>query len=243
MDYLVKIESFEGPLDLLLYLIKKQEIDIYDIPIAEITKQYLEFIRIMDLLNLELAGEFLVMAATLLRIKARMLLPKTIDQDGEEEDPRHELVQQLLQYQRFKRVASTLQAMEYQRSLLFPRPESTGDGKQEAQQSYNVFDLISAFKRALERMESTHIEIEEESISIEERIEYLKIKLLAAETVRLEALLDEQATVVDLIVTFLALLELLRMGLAKARQSKPFGPIWITRIKGNLDDRGAQENC
>ncbi len=242
MDYLVRIESFEGPLDLLLYLIKKQEINIYDIPIAEITRQYLEFIRVMDLLNLELAGEFLIMAATLLRIKARMLLPRAIDEDGQEEDPRLELVQQLLEYQRFKQVASTLQTMEYQRSLLFPRPVSGGDGKQDLEQCYSIFDLISAFKKVLERMETTHLEIEADSISIEEKIEYLKSRLIVAQTVRFESLLDEQTTVLDLIVTFLALLELLRMGMAKVRQTKPFGTIWITRTGENWNDRGTQED-
>lgn len=232
MDYQVKLESFEGPLDLLLYLIQKQEIDIYDIPIAKITEQYLEYIRVMDLLNLELAGEFLVMAATLLRIKARMLLPRLIDEDGEQEDPRSQLVQQLLEYQRFKQVASKLQAMEYQRALLFPRPDCTGDSKNRAEQSYNLLDLISAFKKALDRMKPTYLEVEADRVSIEEKMEYLKTKLLKEERLRFDSLLEEQATIVDLIVTFLALLELLRIGLARVRQTKPFGTIWITRIEG-----------
>ncbi|MGD9141324.1 MAG: segregation/condensation protein A, partial [bacterium] len=149
--YKVRLEQFEGPLDLLLFLIKKEEIDIYDIPISVITEQYLAYIGVLEFLNLELAGEFLVMAATLMRIKARMLLPRETADEEEIEDPRQNLVQQLLEYQQFKQAASDFEAMEYQRDMLYTRPELEWQGAEPPEEmDYNLFDLMVALKQVLD---------------------------------------------------------------------------------------------
>lgn len=236
MDYKVKLQQFEGPLDLLLFLIKKEEINIYDIPIAQITQQYVEYIRMLEFLNLELAGEFLVMAATLMRIKARMLLPARPDEAEEEVDPRAELVQQLLEYQKFKAAATELEAMEYQRRLVFPRPEATdGKGVVEAEETYNLFELISAFKKVLEKSQVRYIEVHPEEISLEARIDSLKGRIAQAGELAFGDLFEGDASRMDLVVTFLALLEILKMGFARARQTKPFGEIWIQLVPAEND--------
>jgi segregation and condensation protein A len=228
VEYKVKLQQFEGPLDLLLFLIKKEELNIYDIPIAQITQQYLEYIRMLEFLNLELAGEFLVMAATLMRIKARMLLPVSPDEAEEDVDPRAALVQQLLEYQKFKEAASQLETMEYQRRLVFPRPEpEDGDAVVEVEYTYNLFELISAFKKVLEKAQVRYIEVRPEEISLEERIEALKARIEEAGKMAFGDLFAADTSKMDLVVTFLALLEILKMGFATARQTKPFGEIWI----------------
>jgi len=240
MEYKVKLERFEGPLDLLLYLIKKQEINVYDIPIAKITEQYLEYIRMLEFLNLELAGEFLVMAATLMRIKARMLLPPREDEEDEIEDPRRQLVQQLLEYQSFKEAAGKLDAMKYQRSLLYPRPEQDIDSEvTEVEYDYNLFDLIASFRRVLDRAKVRVVDVKAEETSIEEKIEFLKNRLAQEEVIEFEDLFSEDTRPIDLIATFLALLEMLRLKLARVKQAKPFGRIWIHRVAKETTDGGS----
>jgi len=230
VEYKVKIERFEGPLDLLLFLIKQEEINIYDIPIAQITRQYLEYIGMMELLNLELAGEFLVMAATLMRIKARTLLPRRPEEAEEEDDPRRELVQQLLEYQRFKQAASSLEALEYQRRLLYPRPAGgDGDRVAEVECACSLFDLIAAFKKVLEKSEVRCLEVKAEEISIEEKIEFLRGRIEQADVIAFGDLFEVGAPRSHLVVTFLALLEVLRLGLATVKQTRTFGEIWIHR--------------
>jgi segregation and condensation protein A len=237
MDYQVRLEKFEGPLDLLLYFIKKQEINIYDIPIARITEQYLEYIRMLEFLNLELAGEFLVMAATLMRIKARMLLPAREDEDDEIEDPREQLVQQLLEYQRFKEAAGRLETMHYQRDLLFTRPEPEIEpGQVDVEYEYNLFDLITSFRQVLERAKVRYVDLKAEEVSIEEKIEVLKLRLDEQEVIAFEDLFSEDTRPVDFITTFLALLEILRLRLARVQQAKPFGQIWIHRVAKETPD-------
>ena len=151
MSYKVKLEVFEGPLDLLLYLIKKNEIDIYDIPIAEITEQYLEYLELMRMLDLNIAGEFLVMAAKLIHIKSKILLPPEEKEvlPEEEEDPREELVRRLLEYKRFKEVAGVLQDLEGQRKKMFTRATSVEPGSEEKFFEASLFDLITALTRVL----------------------------------------------------------------------------------------------
>jgi segregation and condensation protein A len=240
MEYKVRLERFEGPLDLLLYLIKKQEIDIYDIPIAKITKQYLDYIQMLEFLNLELAGEFLVMAATLMRIKARMLLPAREDEDDEIEDPRKQLVQQLLEYQRFKEAAGGLDAMRYQRSLLYARPDQDIEAEAvEVEYEYNLFDLIASFRKVLEKAKVRFVDLKAEETSIEDKIAFLKEKLAENETIAFDELFSEDTRPVDLIATFLALLEILRLRLARIRQTKPFGRIWIKRVAKETTDGGS----
>jgi segregation and condensation protein A len=243
LEYQVKLQQFEGPLDLLLFLIKKEEINIYDIPIAQITQQYLEYIRLLEFLNLELAGEFLVMAASLMRIKARMLLPVNPEDAEEEEDPRTALVQQLLEYQKFKQAASDLETMEYQRRLLFVRPESEdGQAEAEVECSYNLFELIAAFKKVLDRAQVRYIEVRPEEISLEARIEFVKTRIAEAGSLVFGDLFEEGAGRMDLVVTFLALLEILKSGFATVRQTKPFGEIWIQRISTESSSGRAQED-
>jgi len=253
MDYKVRLEKFEGPLDLLLYLIKKQEVDIYDIPIAKITEQYLEYIEMLEFLNLELAGEFLVMAATLMRIKARLLLPVQVDEEEEEIDPRQQLVQQLLEYQKFKAAATELDSMRYQRHLLFERPEQESaeveeesefsykepeEVEEEAEFSYSLFDLITAFKGVLEEARTRYMDVRAEESSIEEKMEYLKQRLAEKEVIAFEDLFESDTGVAGLIATFLAMLELLRLRVAKVKQSKPFGQIWIQKVVKEKSDGG-----
>lgn len=240
MEYKVRLDKFEGPLDLLLYLIKKQEIDIYDIPIARITQQYLEYIQMLEFLNLELAGEFLVMAATLMRIKARLLLPRQEEAEEDEEDPRQGLVQQLLEYQRFKAAATQLESMEYQRKLLFSRPEPEIEQEDaEIEYSCSVFDLISAFKLVLESAKVRYLEVEADASSIEERIEFLRQQLTERDVIAFEDLFESGSALADLIATFLALLEILRLRIATVKQAKPFGQIWIHSTLKETGNGGA----
>ena len=230
MEYKVRLEQFEGPLDLLLFLIKKQEINIYDIPISEITEQYLAYIGVLEFLNLELAGEFLVMAATLMRIKARLLLPREAESEEDIDDPRRELVQQLLEYQKFKQAASDFEAMEYQRKMLFVRPELGWEsGEAPEEMDYNLFDLIVALKQVLDRAEERPMEVAVEEVSIEEKMDYLRDRIQPGERLPFTSLFEEGADALEIIVTFLALLELLRLGTLRFRQTKSFGTIYIYR--------------
>jgi len=178
--YKVRLEVFEGPLDLLLYLIRQEEIDIYDIPIARITQQYLEYLEFMKSLDIELAGEFLVMAATLLKVKSRMLLPRHEELGEEAEDPRRDLVQQLLEYRKFKEIAERLGEKEYTQRRMFPRPKGGFDNAAEIippeppAPDVGMFELLNAFKQVLERIDKLKLyEIVGEDISIEERIDFI----------------------------------------------------------------------
>lgn len=232
--YKVRLEIFEGPLDLLLYLIKQEEIDIYDIPIARITRQYLEYLEFMKSLDIEIAGEFLVMAATLLKIKSRMLLPRHEELGEEIEDPRRDLVQQLLEYRKFKEIAERLGEKEYVQRRMFPRPKGGFDNAADIippeppAPEAGMFDLLSAFKQVLERIDKLKLyEIVGEDISIEERIDF--IVRVIAERRRMsfmELFADEHRRLV-MVVTFFALLELMRLGRVSVRQESLFGEILI----------------
>ncbi len=232
-DYKVKIPIFEGPLDLLLHLIRENEIDIYDIPIAEITKQYLEYLELMKELNLEIAGEFLVMAATLIQIKTRMLLPVDEDVPPEErEDPRIELVERLLEYQAFKDASLDLKDRLEERSRYFWRePLELEDLGPEEPLLFDVhiFDLIAAFKRVLENAPPEALSVTKETLTVKDRINYILERLERESPIRFEQLFEENYSREVLIVTFLALLEVLRYGIAKAYQEREFGIIWIIK--------------
>ncbi len=232
-DYKVKIPIFEGPLDLLLHLIRENEIDIYDIPIAEITRQYLDYLELMKELNLEIAGEFLVMAATLIQIKTRMLLPVDEDVPPEErEDPRIELVERLLEYQAFKDASLDLKERLEERSRYFWReplePEELSP-EEPLLFDVHIFDLIAAFKRVLENAPPEVLSVTKETLTVKDRINYI-IELLDRESpIRFEQLFEEDYSREVLIVTFLALLEVLRYGIARAYQEQDFGIIWIIK--------------
>jgi segregation and condensation protein A len=231
--YKIKIPEFEGPLDLLLHLIRENKVDIYDIPISLITGQYLHYIDIMKELDLEIAGEFLVMAATLIQIKSRMLLPPDEEVAPEEmEDPRLELVQRLLEYRAYKDAAGILKEKEDEALKIFGRP--AGDLKEEAVPEpelslfdVNLFDLLAAFKKLLENAPPEMRTISRETLTVKDKMLHIADILENLESLRFEELFSESFTRVQLIVTFLALLELLRLGLARVYQEKEFGNIWI----------------
>lgn len=232
--YSIKVPVFEGPLDLLLHLIKENKIDIYDIPIAVITKQYLEYIEMMKELNLEIASEFLVMAATLIYIKSRMLLPpdETIE-TKEQEDPRAGLVQRLLEYQAYKEASGTLRQREEVWTNIFSRPPIGKDEFEVEPELYlfdvNIFDLIGALKKIMSKIPPEAIKITRETLTVKDRIAMILDKMENEHTIRFDALFEEDTTRMQIIVTFLALLEVLRLGLVRAYQDKEFGTIWIMR--------------
>lgn len=236
--YQVKLEAFTGPMDLLLHLIRKHQINIYDIPIALIAQQYLEYLSLMKTLNLSLAGEFLVMAATLLYIKSRMLLPKEEKietEDDEGLDPRTELVRQLIEYERFKEAAGTLVAREriwresFGRDPL-PLPVEAVDEEEIAAEDLQLFDLLSAFQEVLDRAPNEQfVEVSREVWTIQDRIQVILERLEVESTIPFEGLFQEHWSRPLVIATFLALLELVRMNLVRLFQEEWFGSIHVTR--------------
>ncbi len=234
MSYEVKLDIFEGPLDLLLYLIKKEEINIYDIPISYITEQYLHYLDVMKMLDLNIAGEYLVMAATLMQIKSRMLLPKVKDDDEEVEDPRKELVDQLLEYQKFKEAAGYLRERESERQEWFTRlhhPEIEDVFEEgEFVLTNNVFDLLTAFSRALKNVpEDVVHEIIVDNYTVEDKMHELLHLLLENKYVRVNALFHQVKSRLELVAIFLAVLELVRLGEVLIRQPSLFGEIELYR--------------
>jgi segregation and condensation protein A len=234
--YTVKLESFEGPLDLLLHLIRKNEVNIYDIPISLITEQYLSYIELMQELNLDVAGEFLVMAATLIHIKSRTLLPRPeTAQDAaiDEEDPREALVRRLLEHQKFKAAAEILHDRETLRSAQFMRPEASvaaaaGD-EYEPELEVDLFTLLAAFRGVLQRAKGrARMVLPPEQISIEDRIAQLLSRLSEHEACGFEELFtDGDGSRPFMIVTFLALLEMIRLKLIRVHQAGTVGAIRV----------------
>jgi segregation and condensation protein A len=236
--YQVKLEAFTGPMDLLLHLIRKHQINIYDIPIALITRQYMEYLSLMKTLNLSLAGEFLVMAATLLYIKSRTLLPKEEKAETEDEeglDPRTELVRQLVEYERFKEAAGTLVSRERIWRESFgrdPLPLSVEpvDEEEFAAEDLQLFDLLSAFQEVLDRAPTDHfVEVSRETWTVQDRIQIILERLEGESTIPFENLFEQHWSQPLVIVTFLALLELVRMNLVRLFQGEWFGPIQVIR--------------
>ena len=231
----VKLSNFEGPLDLLLHLIKKHELDIHDIPIAVITAQYLAAIAFMQELDLDIAGEFLVMAATLIHIKSRMLLPRpetAAGVEGEEEDPRDALVRRLLEHQKFKAAAGLLHEREQLRAAQWLRPdravaEIAGDDY-EPELEVDLFSLMTAFQTVVQRAKlRPKVLLPPEQLSVDTRMEQLLARLSETEACGFDDLfadIDERS---GLIVTFLALLEMIRLKLVRVFQSGSFGPIRV----------------
>ena len=225
----IKIPAFEGPFDLLLHLIRENKIDIYDIPISLITSQYLEYIEIMKELNLEIAGDFLVMAATLIQIKSRMLLPPDEETPSEEqEDPRRELVERLLEYQRYKEAAVDFRTKEDEWLKVFHREPLSDEEEGELYLfDLSLFDLLDAFRKILDKAPPEIVSITKETLTVKNRMSIIMEIIEEHETVRFEDLFREAITRIYLIVTFVALLELIRLGLARAYQEKEFGNIWV----------------
>jgi len=238
----VRLPVYEGPLDLLLDLIKKNEVNIYDIPVSEITRQYLEYLGQMKEMNLEIAGEFLVMAATLLYIKSKMLLPlEETDEDEEGEDPRAELVRKLLEYQAFKEAAKELGVMELDRAREFTRQISDyyfGDLEIETVEAEpfdaNLFDLLQSFHKVLKAASRENIhEVFEQIITIDEKIERIRILLTSSDEIYFTDLLaGEKTTRNELIVSFLAVLETAKQKFVHVMQDKMFDEIRIVKRRG-----------
>jgi segregation and condensation protein A len=231
-DYKVVLDVFEGPLDLLLYLIRKEEVDIYDIPIEKITRQYIEYLDVMRMLDLNIAGEFLVMAATLMMIKSRMLLPveeRVVEDADDEEDPRWDLVRQLVEYKKFKDAAIHLQSLEEMQENIFDR---TGEGvdlgpiPDVALQDVSIFDLISAFNDALSKVQQEELkEIFAERFTVGEKIDDLLARMKNASRLCLTDLFKGMRSRHEVVCTFLAVLELMRLKQLLATQDEPYGPI------------------
>lgn len=249
MSYQIDLDSFKGPLDLLLHLIQKHEMDIYDIPIAEITSQYLATIEAMKSLNLDLAGEFLVMAATLLHIKSRMLLPR--DEEGIAEevdlDPRAELVKRLLEYQKYREAALCLDALPMLGRDVFAREfsepevdEAEDDGVE--WEPVGLFELVAAYRRLLlDKDEESFHEITQEHLSVTDRINQILLALAERSSLAFADLLVGVASRNDVIVTFLAMLELVKMRLVRLMQSRMDSCIWLYVIEEAGDKLLQQE--
>lgn len=232
MSYKVKLEVFEGPLDLLLYLIKKDEIDISDIPISVITEQYLEYLEFMRMLDLNIAGEFLVMAATLIHIKSKMLLPLEEKEilSEEEEDPREELVRRLLEYKRFKEVAGVLQDLEGQRKKMFARSAVLELGPEEKFFEANVFDLITALTRVLKDVpKEIFQEIVKDEFTVEQKVHDLLHMLVEDPMLHLSELFKKAKNKSEIVAIFLAVLELIRLKEIIVVQKHSFGEIEVIR--------------
>jgi segregation and condensation protein A len=234
--YTVKLDAFEGPLDLLLYLIKKNEVNVYDIPITLITEQYLGYIEMMQELNLDVAGEYLVMAATLIHIKSRTLLPRpeTAATDGEpEEDPREALVRRLLEHQKYKAAAELLHEREALRSAQHMRPDASvaaaREDDAEPELEVDLFTLLTAFRQVLTRASSKpRVILPPELVSIEGRMTQLLERLSETEACGFDELFaDGDGSRAYMIVTFLAMLEMIRLKLIRVFQSGGFGPIRV----------------
>jgi segregation and condensation protein A len=236
-EYKVRLEIFEGPLDLLLYLIKRDEIDIYEISLERITQQYLEYLQAFKELNIEVAGEFVVMAANLIYLKSRSLLPvdqQPPEEDVEEEDPRWDLIRQLIEYKKFKEAAAQLQTRELEQERIFAR---IGDGVVPESAPFHlgevgIFQLINAFQNVIKRLEAREDlrEIFGENFTVSDKIERILQTMAEGKPVKFSLLFARMASRVEVVVTFLALLELIRLKQVRAIQPNEFDEIEIAPV-------------
>ena len=235
MKYKIKLPYFEGPLDLLLFFVKRDELNIYDIPIAKITKEFLEYIHLMQMLDLEVASEFIVMASTLMQIKAKMLLPKPeVEGEEEEEDPRTELARRLAEYKKFKELAFEFSKMEDEAGKFFYRGYFKNDARdyfeedEEFLKDVSLFDLLTAFKRALEgARETVYHEIETQNYKVEDEMENILNRLKFKRKFSFNEIIDSYVEKARIIVAFLALLELARLKKIRISQEEVFGELII----------------
>ena len=235
-SYTIKLHEFEGPLDLLLFFIRRDELDIYNIPIARITREFLDYVHYMESLDLEIAGEFLVMAADLMQIKVRMLLPPEPGQE-EELDPRANLVKRLIEYKRYKEVAvgmvdqEAAQRKVYYRGYYEADPRvTTQEEEDESLRDVSLFDLISSFKFAIDRMPKKFVhEIVRLNVTLEEQIEYINDFFSRRSEATFYELVNDMTERIRVVVTFIALLELIRSRRVVVRQAEPFGEVSIMR--------------
>lgn len=249
VSYNLQLEVFEGPFDLLIHLIDKQEINIYDIPIAVITEQYIDYIREMKEANMEIMSEFIVMAAHLLEIKSKMLLPKSSKEEKEEElDPRQELVDKLIEYKKIKQITEYFKDRQIEgEKLLFKIPEpverflqSTDLEEEDVLTGLDLKGLFNAFQKVVERNESRidkirsgFKKVHRDLFTIEQKIEEIESILRQLQSVSFISLFDKEAVRIEIVVTFLALLELIKMKKVKVSQDGIFDEIWITYLEGD----------
>ena len=240
--YQVELTGFQGPMDLLLHLIEKDQVDIYDIPIAGITDQFIKHIEVMQTVSLEKAGEFIAMAATLLVIKMKMLMPShRDDEEGEEDDPRAELVRKLIEYKRFKEAAESLQRHETERRsyhLRRTRFPFTDTLDLEPELRIGTYELLSALAGVFDRLQADpeHLVVRE-PFTVEEKMSLIEERVVAGSTCTFLELFSEDAIRMEVVVTFIAILELVKRGRLQFMQSEPQGPIWLQRP--GLDDETA----
>lgn len=235
--YKIKLDHFEGPLDLLLFFIKRDELNIYDIPISKITKEFLEYVNYIKLMDLEIAGDFILMASTLMHIKVKMLLPREIDEKGEEIDPRADLIKALLEYKKYKEVAEELLFFEASQRKISFRGNTDADPK-EAPPEYDtllknitVYDLAKAFKAAIEGLKEKPVhEIKKINISIDEQIRYILNKVVEMKEIHFLSLIHGMREKIRIVITFIALLELVKMHKIGIKVSEVFNDFVIYSI-------------
>ena len=235
MDYQVKVENFEGPMDLLLFFIQRDKLNIYDIPIAHITKEFLDYMKLMDMMNIDLGGEFVYMASLLMKIKAKMLLPVS-DEDVEQiEDPRTPLVQRLLEYQQYKKVGEQLQEIYSDHAVHFPRGQeiaydASPDKNINPVQNVTLFTLSSIFQELINRLPDVNpYELYEEPIHLDEQIAFLIGEINSTKRLSFTILIPILKTRLRIVVTFMAILEMLRTNQITIEQNEPFGELILMR--------------
>lgn len=236
--YKIKLNQFEGPLDLLLFFIKRDELNIYDIPIAQLTKEFLEYVNLIKILDLEVAGDFILMASTLMHIKVRMLLPREIDEKGEEIDPRADLVKALLEYKRYKEMSEELSFFETNQRKRKLRGNFSEDIK-EAPNEYSIllknvsiYDLAKAFKYAVDQIKDEPVhQIKKLNVSIDEQITFIQNKLLEFTELHFLQLVENLKEKIRIIVTFIALLELVKMGRIAIKETPAFNDFIIIQTQ------------
>lgn len=238
----VFLEAFEGPLDLLLYLIRRQNIDILDIPIVEITRQYVKYIELMNELQFELAGEYLLMAATLAEIKSRMLLPRAHeDEEAEEDDPRAELVRRLLEYERFKKAAEDIDSLErLERDNVVAQADASELPRVTKLPDITLKELLLVFQQALQRSQMfAHHHVQREPLSVRERMSQVLVNLEEHRYRNFVELFDPTEGRIGVTVTFLAILELIKESLVDVIQTEPYGPIHVRAAQSSAPDAGS----
>ena len=235
--YKIKLDHFEGPLDLLLFFIKRDELDIYDIPISKITKEFLEYVKIIQMLDLETAGDFILMASTLMHIKVRMLLPRELDEKGEEIDPRAELIAALLEYKRYKEMSEELAFLESNQRKLSFRNNFTNDAKiripdyEILLKNVTLYDLAKAFKKAIDNIKPEVVhQIMKINITVDEQVQYIFKKLEEFSELHFMSLIDGMKEKIRIVITFVALLEMVKMQQIGIKESPEFNEFIIYKI-------------
>ena len=235
--YKIKLDHFEGPLDLLLFFIKRDELNIYDIPISKITKEFLEYVNLIKMLDLEVAGDFILMASTLMHIKVRMLLPREVDEKGEEIDPRQDLINALLEYKKYKEMAEEFSFFESTQRKINFRGNFSMDEKEIPPdyeillRNVSIYDLAKAFKHAIESIQESPIhEIRKINVSIEEQLNFILKSLEESTQLHFLSLINSMREKIRIVITFVALLELVKMGEVGIKESKKINDFVIYKL-------------